>query len=1057
MRQHTLPLNQFSNLLDYRIWVIPVLLSIILIFSSFSSYLLFHTLAELFAITVGVMMFVVAFYTYPYARDSFMMYLAIGFFWVAGLDTVHALIYKGMGIYSIDSANHSTQFWIASRFFEAIILLVAPLFLKRHFQVILTYGLFGLIAFLFYILIMDGDFPDTFIEGKGLTPFKIYSEYVICAVLTLALINLHYHREKLKAGIYPFLFVAIVLTIISELAFTLYTDVYGITNLVGHIFKLFSFWLIFYSIIHLCLMQPYEALKTATSLLTNIRDSIPDLIFYKNEVGVYLGCNQAFCDLVGKKNEMEIVGITDYELFDPELADFFRVKDAEMLEKNMPKRNDEWVTYPDGRKVQLDTLKTPFLDAEGHVIGILGISRDVTERKRLEEENRSQILHLESMQKIADAVSSSLTPDEMLSSAIVVTREIFESDRAWLMYPCDVESKFWGVPVQSVSSEYTEPFNLDDRFPMNGAMKQIINEALGSIVPISYCPMPNEGQDTHQFAEGSRMMVAIKPRFGQPWLFGLHQCSHDREWTAEEKHLFQNVGIRISDILSSVYLNRDLQKLSQAVEQAGEAVMITDRNAVIEYVNPAFTAITGYEPEEIIGKNPAVLKSTAQDPVFYKELWDTITSGKVWHGTLIDKRKDGSFYPALMSVAPIYNDSGSTTHYVSLQQDMTDYKKMEGQFLQAQKMEAIGTLVGGIAHDFNNMLAAIQGNVYLSKRALKNQPEVVDKLDSIEELGSRAAEMVKQLLTFARKDRVQMHPMSLNDFIKDAYKLAKAAIPENIELICDYCEEDLMVQADTTQLQQALMNLLNNARDAVEGCVQPQICCVLRPFVATEQFKKAHPELRGEHFSRLEIKDNGEGISREHLNKIFEPFFTTKNVGKGTGLGLAMVYGAVQSHGGALEVVSEAKQGSTFTIYLPLKEGEDEQIAQDQGAVVEGNGQLILLVDDENSMRETTSEVLESLGYKVLTAADGQEALTLFTAQQQDIKLILTDIVMPQVGGVDLAKSVRLLNKSVPIIFTTGYDMQQAIESMEDIEHCQVIHKPFSFEELSQLMVKLLK
>jgi len=1057
MRQHTLPLNQFSNLLDYRIWVIPVLLSIILITSSFSSYLLFHTLAELFAITVGVMMFVVAFYTYPYARDSFMMYLAIGFFWVAGLDTVHAMIYKGMGVYPVDGANHGTQFWIASRFFEAVILLAAPLFLKRNFQVILTYGLFGLIALLFYILIMDGDFPDTIIEGKGLTPFKIYSEYVICAVLTLALINLHYHREKLKAGIYPFLFVAIVLTVISELAFTLYTDVYGITNLVGHIFKLFSFWLIFYSIIRLCLMQPYEALETATSLVTNIRDSIPDLIFYKNEAGVYLGCNQAFCDLVGKKNETEIVGITDYELFDQELADFFRVKDAEMLKKNIPKRNDEWVTYPDGRKVQLDTLKTPFLDAEGLVIGILGISRDVTERKRLEEENRSQILHLESMQKIADAVSRSLTPDEMLSSAILAAREIFKSDRAWLMYPCDVEAKFWGVPVQSVSAEYHVPFNLDDKFPMTEEMRQIIDEALSSPVPVTYCPIPHEEEENHQFAEGSRMMMAIKPKFGQPWLFGLHQCSHDREWTAEEKDLFQNVGIRISDILSSVYLNRDLQKLSQAVEQAGEAVMITDRNAVIEYVNPAFTAITGYEAQEIIGKTPVVLKSTAQDPAFYKELWDTITSGKVWHGTLIDKRKDGSFYPALMSVAPIYNDSGSTTHYVSLQQDMTDYKKMEGQFLQAQKMEAIGTLVGGIAHDFNNMLAAIQGNVYLSKRVLKNQPEVVDKLDSIEELSSRAAEMVKQLLTFARKDRVQMHPMSLNDFIKDAYKLAKTAIPENIELICDYCEEDLMVLADATQLQQALMNLLNNARDAVEGCVQPQICCVLRLFVATEQFKKAHPELRGEHFSRLDIKDNGEGISREHLNKIFEPFFTTKDVGKGTGLGLAMVYGAVQSHGGALEVVSEANQGTTFTIYLPLKEGQDEQKIQDQGKVVEGKGQLILLVDDENSMRETTSEVLESLGYKVLTAADGQEALTLFTAQQQDINLILTDIVMPQVGGADLAKSVRLLNKSVPIIFTTGYDMQQAIESLEDIEHCQVIHKPFSFEELSQLMVKLLK
>jgi len=801
--------------------------------------------------------------------------------------------------------------------------------------------------------------------------------------------------------------------------------------------------------------QTERALKDSEKKFSSIVEQAEDAIISINETQKIILFNSAAervfgysCDEILGEHVNRLIPKRYHEIHLEVVEHFKASKDSKMVRRKagmvgLRKNGEEF------------SIETSISRQEGDSIIMTVILRDITERKQLEETNNAYIRRLESMQQIADAISSSLTPDEMLNKAIENTREIFKSDRAWLLHPCDPDAAYWGVPVESTLSEYPGAFASNEKFPMSAEVKQIIHDALNSSSPIVYCPMPSFDTHVDKFAVRSQMMMAIKPKFGKPWLFGLHQCSHERIWSDEEKELFHNIGTRISDILSATHLNRDLQKLSQAVQQAGEAVLITDRNAIIEYVNPSFSKITGYSSEDIIGQTPSLLKSSAQDPSFYKELWDTISGGKVWHGTLIDRRKDGSFYPALMSVAPIFDDREEITHFVSLQQDMTQYKKLEDQFLQAQKMEAIGTLVGGIAHDFNNMLAAIQGNVYLSRLKLKDQPEVVEKLDNIELLDMRAADMVKQLLTFARKDRVEMHALALKPFIKEAYKLAKTAIPENIELVCDTCPEGLIINGDATQLQQALMNLLNNARDAVSDVEHPKISCRLRPFESTDEFHKNHPELNDVRFAELIIRDNGSGISSDLISKIFEPFFTTKGIGEGTGLGLAMVYGAIQSHGGMIEAKSVVGEGTSFYIYLPLKE-DAEDLEIDESVITQGHGETILLVDDEESMRNTTVEVLESLGYKVLSARDGEEALQIFIAHQNIISLVITDIVMPKVGGVDLAKSIRKFANNTPIIFATGYDKGQAIAAEDQVDLSVIISKPFSFEILSQLIRRML-
>jgi len=859
MSKRAANLNSFAVLLERRVWLTPVLLSALLLCADYS-YLLFHTLAELFSITVGVLMFVVAMYTYKHVRDYFIMFLATGYFWVAGMDLVHTLLYKGMAIYPVDLANHSTQFWIANRYFESLLLLSAPFLGSRWLGNRSRFIVFGLIASTIYALIMSGYFPDAYLEGEGLTRFKIISEYIICLILVLALINLYYHQDQLKPGIFPFLTVSIVLTIFAELAFTNYISVYGPANFLGHIFKLFSFWLILYSIVRSSLQDPYEALDDSRALLQGLRVSIPDLIFYKDIHGVYLGCNQAFCQLIGKESEADVIGVTDFDLFDAELARFFRDKDSEMLESGISQQNDEWVTYPDGSKKLLDTLKTPFRDRAGKVIGLIGISRDIT---------------------------------------------------------------------------------------------------------------------------GTRL--------------------------AEGR----------------------LRKLSQAVEQAVEAMMITDNNGTIEYTNPAFTRLTGYTADEVLGENPRVLKSGKQN---------------------------GSLYPAMLTISPMLDDKGEITSYIGIQQDLSEYEMLEGQFYQSQKMEAVGTLVGGIAHDFNNTLAGITGNLYMAKRSAAALPDVVSRLTSVERLSFRASEMIQQLLTFSRKGTVQMNPIAIAPFLKEVIKLQQVTVPENISLTYHVRDISQMVNGDINLLQQVLINLINNARDAVEHAENPSIWIELEQIPVDDLFLGQYPDSTATELARITVRDNGRGMTPEVVEHIFEPFFTTKGVGRGTGLGLSMVFGAVQSHGGAIRVDSQPGQGTTFHLYLPLGQIPDTGELHAAGeSALRGRGETILLVDDEAEVLTIGKDVLESLGYHVLTATDGLEAIDMYTAHRDEIDLLILDVVMPNMGGVPALQQIQELNPDVKALFATGYDKNNTLVQDGHISPDMMISKPYSIAQLSQAIRAILE
>jgi len=361
-----------------------------------------------------------------------------------------------------------------------------------------------------------------------------------------------------------------------------------------------------------------------------------------------------------------------------------------------------------------------------------------------------------------------------------------------------------------------------------------------------------------------------------------------------------------------------LRLLSSSVEQAKEAISITDREGTIEYINPAFSEATGYSAEEVVGKNHNILSSGCQDASFYEHMWQTINAGKAWHGRVIDRAKDGSLYPAMMTISPIFSTTGEITHFVGIQQNLKEHEALEEKLRQSQKMEALGTLVGGIAHDFNNRLAGITGNLYLAKKKAASQPDLLGNLDVVEKQSFQVAAIIKRLLIFTSKDLVQMAPFELVSCVREAAEQRRKCMPATVSFYQDICEEELIIQGDPAQCQQAIIGLLENAEDAVAGGERAEIHLKVESLSVDEHFSAAHPDLKGEKFAHIMIGDNGCGLSEEDRLHLFEPFYTTKGIEPGKGLGLAMVYGAVQQINGKVEIIDNPDAGVSVHLYLPL-------------------------------------------------------------------------------------------------------------------------------------------
>lgn len=415
------------------------------------------------------------------------------------------------------------------------------------------------------------------------------------------------------------------------------------------------------------------------------------------------------------------------------------------------------------------------------------------------------------------------------------------------------------------------------------------------------------------------------------------------------------------------------------------------------------------------------------------------------------------------SITICYNRDGSLDIMYGIINDISTRKnkqKAEAEQLELQqRMESTSTLVSGIAHEFNNALAGMNGNIFLIKQSTKDAM-IQQRILRIEELINQSATMIEQMLAFARKSSIRPKSVEVVDFIKHFLLAIQPKLNSNIHFDIklhdlDKLEEKATIQADPTRLQEAMMQLVSNACAATEEISFPQITIEANTIDVDELFLRRYPYIHSSHLIHLQIKDNGCGIPKDIQPKIFEPFFTTREVGKGTGLGLPMVYGYIHQLGGCIEVESQIDRGTTFHIYLPRVVLPKESHHKD--ALVRGSGETILIIDDEHIFRESTCAVVQRMGYKTIDAENGEDGFRLFEQYSDEIKLIFMDILMPGMSGIQTARKIRATNTRVPILFLTGYDRSQPLESEVYEENCELINKPFRISVLSQAIQKALK
>jgi two-component system, cell cycle sensor histidine kinase and response regulator CckA len=534
----------------------------------------------------------------------------------------------------------------------------------------------------------------------------------------------------------------------------------------------------------------------------------------------------------------------------------------------------------------------------------------------------------------------------------------------------------------------------------------------------------------------------------------------DRSWLrclvriralADQGDLNSGAVVCVEDVTAARAADEDMRRLAAAVEHSGDTVVISDLGGRVVYVNPAFERAVGYRRDELVGQTPDITTPILGMSPDDRSIWTALQAGRSWSGTLQNRHKDGHAVEFDVLVTLVRDRNGAPIGSVGLGRDLTREHALEAQVHQAQKMEAVGQLAGGIAHDFNNLLTIIRGYAELHLAAhARDDPARADVIE-IERAAERAARLTGQLLAFSRRQPGQPSIVDLGDAVAAAVPLLAGLLGERIQLVTSNRGGPLWVSADRGQFEQMLVNLVTNAHDAMPdgGCLTIETSLTM----LDEEFSRAHPEARPGPHATLAVSDTGIGMSAEVQVHLFEPFYTTKERGKGTGLGLASVYGIVKQAAGFIDVQSELGRGTTFRIHWPVQmpaPTTESSAGATEGPIGLERG-TILLVEDEPGVLAVAIRALEAHGYTIRAFGDPLEALAFAGENPDAFDALVTDVVMPGMTGPALASRLNEWRPQLRVLFMSGYD-PEGVEGAR----LPLIAKPFTSEGLAAAVRSLL-
>ena len=752
--------------------------------------------------------------------------------------------------------------------------------------------------------------------------------------------------------------------------------------------------------------RTHRALERFHSLV----ETFTDIVFQLNANGEPVGENASWLQFTGQSLQDAVAGHWR-DAFHPDDRAMVDTLWTRMLQQGTPVQELGRLRRHDGAWRDVVVRATPVRNAHGEIIEWVGTCTDITARRQAERQVRqlNQLLNLTA--KLAKIGGWEY---EVASGRLTWTRQVYDLHELDPSVPPTVERaiEFYAPEARPVISaavqaaiEHGTPFDVE--LPLITARgRRLWVRALGSV----------------DQAHGSTTR-----------LYGT-----------------------IQDITERRHLDERSRLESTALNAAANAIVITDRDGIIRSANTAFTRLTGYTEAEAVGRRPGdLLNSGVQDSDFFRQFWETILAGEVWRGEITNRRKSGSHYVEQMVVTPVKDASGAITHFVAIKEDLTQRRELERQLRHAQKMEAVGQLAGGVAHDFNNLLTVILSYAAFARSALPPNDPIRNDILEIESTAKRAADLTRQLLTFGRRSVVSPKPLDLNAVIKGAYPLLRRSIGEDVELVTMLADELGTVLADPVQIEQVLLNMTVNARDAMPSGGIITIETANRTLDAA--YASRHVLVPPGSYVALSISDTGTGLSQDAEEHLFEPFFTTKPTGKGTGLGLATCFGIVRQCSGWIIPYSEPGAGTTFKVLLPrVGESAEPKEPPVLSAGLSGGTETVLVVEDARTVRRMIVRTLQSNGYHVLEASTGDEALRLAEAYPERIDLLVTDIVMPGMRGSVLAARLRALRPPLKTLYMSGYTPDTQTDFSRLDSGSAFLPKPFVGDDLVRTVRVLL-